>query len=266
MAEDSQNEAVSGDTPVTAEATDSSVAESTEAAAPVDLSAELADIESAAARANVEAELRNLRRQAGHVPGLQAKVAELERALKGQPTTADAARWNVLIDALTSEGQISASVSEKLRLNIEGDARYEALAAELADLKAGKTPEEEAEVNARIAALEGAWQRGETLLRQYGSKAGLTAEEMPPLAEWSAVFNEDPESPTDGYAKMRAKIDERVAAKARRTERADAADGGASGTQATRKGGLTWEKARTMSREELATYPVEERDAAMARR
>ena len=268
MAEDSQTPAASEVTvvPTNLDApADASSQQSNDDSAPepLDTSAEKAEISTAQERAEQQAALEVLRRATGHIPEHARRLAKVEEALASRgDNTALEARWNGLIDSLADF--LPAGASDKLRIDPNAgaaDSRVAALEAEIEKLKNPEQPEADV-LDPQIAKLEAGWKTTEGIVRQRAADMGLTPEELPPLNEWTEVFNADPQSPAAGLDAMMAKVAARVAAKARRGERTDAASGGPAGTQTTRKGGLTREMMRrpTYNPDD---YTIEERNAAL---
>jgi hypothetical protein len=77
--------------------------------------------------------------------------------------------------------------------------------------------------------------------------------------------NQHAKDPATGMAAIFKEIDKRVAARDRRTEKADAASGGVT-NRAGGRSTLTWEAASKMTPEQLMEYPKEERDRVLASR
>lgn len=232
--------------------------------APLDLTAQQAQVAGAQAQAALDAELAASRRARGHIPELikrlDAAEARLDSANAGTGTIS-VTHWNGLLDAVGD--LLPAGVADRLRVD-EGkavsEARIDRLEAELEKAKNPKQPETETE-DPQITALRTGWEQAYVLTHEQATALKIAPEHMPTEADWKTAFDADPSSPSKAMEVVLNVARARARAAARRGERADAASGGG-GAQATRKGGLTREMMRQPDYKP-SDYTREERDAAL---
>lgn len=219
--------------------------------------------------AAIKAELEASRRARGHIPELQRRLDTAEKALARLDSIELSnkqlsERFDSLLTNLP-DGVLPSGALAGLRPQ-PGDTSPE-LMAKIAELEErlnaqGKPRVEEPEEPA-IAAVKAQWDEATTSVTKYATKNNLDPEAIPD-AEWSRVLNAFRDDPSAAALEMMRYVDREVAAKARREERADAGKGGGQGSRTPRRGAITLEQLKGMTREEVAAIPAEERMAALA--
>lgn len=235
-----------------------------------------AGLDEAVRNAATKAELDAVRRQTGHIPGLQSRLDKIEQGLKGGVTPDQFGEMNGRLDrlvaALEKGGLIDAADANGLQAPVaDSSAAFEDRLAGIEDAlrnpKAPANEDEAPEVSPETAALVAGWEASQDQVVTY-AKEVLGMED--PLNEipapvWKAAFDASPNSPSDGALQVMREARNLKEAEDRRRSKAEAATGGdALDSRAPAKGGLTREMMKTMTPEQLMEYPRDERDRALA--
>jgi hypothetical protein len=229
-------------------------------------------LESVQASAAQKAEVEALRRQAGHIPGMQSRLDAIESAAKsGSPEVADmASRMDRLVTALEKGGIIEAADAADLRAQPADssaalDDRLGAIEEAIKNPPAKDEDADDAPPDPRVAALQAGWEGADEQVKQFITDLGI---EDPatflPAETVQRIFEENMGSPANGAVAAMEEAQRLFDAGKRRAEKAEAAAGGDDGARTPQKGALTRDMMKRMTPQQLMEYPVEERDRALA--
>lgn len=228
-----------------------------------DTSAPEPDVNPDALRATLEAvrtqsDLESLKRQAGHVPGLQREVADLKRSVSEITSLKEsnqhlAGQVNTLLDMFAEAGVLTDRQVQGLRPQ-RGDSNADLLAAidgalekrlPTASTQANEpTPEQLAYMRQADAAT--------AQVEKYAKDKGYDGESIP-AAVYTRALEASRGDFTAAALDVMRYVDGELAKKNRRAERADAASGG-TGERSARSGALTMSKLKSMTRDEVREF------------
>lgn len=236
----------------------------------IDLDSLREDVATAAASAQLQADLNAIKRATGHIPGLQSRLDSVEKAARRVETLEAsnkdlAARLDVLVSALVDGSLITPGVAQNLR-PVSGDSNAELMArfSELEDrITRGNGPaDDQPEIDPAVAAITAQWNEATATVERYAKSKNFESSSIPD-AVWQRAMQGNINDPAGAVLEVAKYIDTQVSAESRRADRKDAAAGG-SGERATRKGALTLETIKNMSLEEVMAIPAEERNRIMS--
>lgn len=225
-----------------------------------------------------KAEIAVLRRETGHIRGVQKELAEIKKGLQEPQSDARydslAERFETLIEGISS--LLDPTVAAKLKPADRGIlSEVEALLdkrlpkPEQATEKTGDAEEVDPEVLKQAYLMDAMWTAAGGQVTEYAKSKGID------ISDWDTAKWEDAQKatfdkaspfgdPYKGAKVLMSEIDKRAEVAGRRTDRADAASGGLpndrGGAQA---GSLTREAMLDMTAEQLMKIPRAERDAAL---
>jgi hypothetical protein len=258
---------VSGDAPVV-DATAAPDTSTDIASVPdVDRDELAAAVQSAADEAGLRAEIANLRRAAGHIPGVQKRIDAVEKAVSRLDATEASvrslsARLDTLLDAMP-EGVISERALAQMRpVADDGSADLRAKIADLENRLTNPDKPDEPDLDPQVIAFRAQWQAATDSVEAYAKRVGYDFSSIGD-ATWQRAFDANRNDPTAGALAIIGYVDEQVAAEKRRGDKKDAMEGGAEDARTPRRGPLTLESMKKMSRAELMAIPYEERMAAL---
>lgn len=261
MAEDSQ-ETPSGTTPA------DGASDSSNTTPDVDTDALREALEQAKTDAGTQAELANLRRAAGHIPGITSRLDKLEKSVQSAATTASevralATRFDTLLNSLP-DGLVSERVVAGLRPTA-GDSSADLLArfAELEERLTTPQTNEPADLSPAQAQEIAQWDIATSAVESYAKRHEVDSSAIA-QSVWADAMTKHRNNPADAAVEVMKHIDTLVATKGRQAERADAAKGGTESARTSRSGPVTIEQLKRMSVAEVQALPQEVVMAAMA--
>lgn len=232
---------------------------------------DLDELRAATSQAGSEAALQttitDLKRAAGHIPGLQkslgevtARLARLDAVEASNKQLAESV--NALISALP-DGMVPAGVLERLRVRpSDSDSQILQKLQGLEDrINAPAQQSEQQTETPEQAAWRGAWDTATQSVFAYAERQGYTGQI--PDSEWRAAMGAHPTDPAAAAMEVARYIDRQKAAgsqQERRAERQDASQGATSSRAGGSSGAapLTLDALRKMSVDEVRKYPQAE--------
>lgn len=228
--------------------------------------------------AATRAEVENLRRVTGHVPGLMSKLDALEKAINSgehvsPQVKALEERLTAIVSALTPllpDADLSKinSASQPDVASLIKQAVQEALPQKQAD-EAGKQEEIDPAAAQEMAIYDAQWASAGEQVVNYAKQKGIDSSQLTQDMYQKAqigTFDADHKygDPIKGARLLMQEIDKLAAASTRRTEKVQAGKEGLPADRgAAQRGTLSLAQMSDMSAEELMKIPREQRDAAL---
>jgi hypothetical protein len=239
------------------------------------LRSELAALSAVAA---TQADIENLRRQAGHIPGVMSRLDKIEKSVTQNPTDPRVdtliERFNALLEG--TDGLIPAETVSKLKVTPPAltkedvDRSVQERLAELAaqeDQK--KTPEIDPELLKSAQVADAQWASVAVAVQNFAKAQGIDPATIPAQKYQEAqfkTFNAQNKfgDPVAAAEELMAYVKTLKATKDRKGERADAASGGLPNDRGAAQGGtISLTEMEKMTAEQLMKIPRDVRDAAL---
>lgn len=190
-----------------------------------------------------QTDLESLKRQTGHIPGIQSTLAEMKTQLETPTTDPNVAlmseRLDTVVSFLAESGLLGDNASERFAPKTAAPSQEElvgsvvdGLAERFPDVFSPKTDDEPVPPSAEVAASTAQWQESTRVISEYVTQLGLDPLEDVGNDVLDAARKEANNDPVKTVEIVLGRVDEIAAAKKKATadaqmkERADAAAGG----------------------------------------